>query len=219
MNKECTWWNLELLEQLCTPNLVQEIKKLEWSSIHDNDKLLWVKNETGVFYTKESFKVIINVRLSGEVNPIWKKICQVKVHKRLKMHLWRTITNTLPTCMVLVRRLKGMERSCLLRGSKEEDSVHLLMKCPFTKVVAFGSQWGCRLDQVKAQDLQSIGKLVSPPSHLCNIPWGKNFVSFFFIALLQNIWICWNERLFEGKKGIKQQVYLFNLLVREFDTC
>ena len=75
------------------------------------------------------------------------------------MHLWRIVTNYLPTKDCLARFCDLDDVLCPLCKDAEESSLHLFISCPFTRAVWFNSQWGLRLENLN----------LNSPSHLIGV--------------------------------------------------
>lgn len=163
MNEDKSDWNTELLNKICCFSSVEAIQSLERPDISVMDKLVWLWNNSGKFSVKEAYSVTVEMRNAEIANPVWRNIWKIKSHERLKLHCWRIATGVLPTRKGVVQRLGGGETGCILCGEKEESELHVFLHCAFTRALAFGSSWGCRLECLNVLTVEQLITICCKP--------------------------------------------------------
>lgn len=131
-------WNLNLLKNIFTNDSILAIIKIRWPSISEEDKLLWKGKNSGAFLVKSSYS--INFLDEKEDDRTWAKLWEMKIHKRLKMFIWRIKAGVLPTKDRMAARFVGMDIRCMLCDASVESCFHIFKECAFVQALAFASK-------------------------------------------------------------------------------
>lgn len=108
------------------------------------------------------------------------------------MFLWRILANAIPTREMTVNRLGNGEIGCPLCGAEVETAFHLFKLCPWIRVIAFGSKWGCYLDLWEVDNIQD---LIHGSINPTEIPCFKNMEPHFVTILLSSLfYVVWRSR-------------------------
>lgn len=130
-------------------------------NFHCQDKLIWRGNSKGTFTVSSCFKV--NFGFKNELSKSWKKLWNLNINKRLKVFLWRVANNILPAREVLRKRFGDMDSTCCVCGEQEKTLIHILKECQATRLLAFGSKWGLRVDKWNVENLEGlVGNYLDP---------------------------------------------------------
>ena len=106
--------------------------------------------------------------------------------------VWRIGTDTFPTRAKIASRMGPMDSSCPLCCEEEESSIHLFFKCPVSRAIWFGCQWGFRMDQLHVASCS----VIDPP---CAYTPEVRFMSSLQMALtLEFIWLMCNRVVHDG---------------------
>ena len=126
------------------------------------------------------------------------------------------LAGTIPTSKVIHQRTGKGERCCVLCGFEHESYLHVFKDCHAIRSIAFRSKWGCKLDAMEAQYIQSLVKLCVLPKREVQDGLTSKFISIFLACLFYSIWNFKNEKIFENKKHITQVIANFEMSVDEF---
>ncbi|GAA0152405.1 hypothetical protein LIER_37486 [Lithospermum erythrorhizon] len=66
------------------------------------------------------------------VDPCLKNIWSSRVPPRVKIFIWKCVSNILPTKDRLRRRVVLLDSNCVLCQNANEDLLHLFLDCPFS---------------------------------------------------------------------------------------
>lgn len=133
-------WNLDLLQELCEPDMVEVVRKIDWPYSPCQDKLLWNRRKRGEFSVKSWYNLLFEDTRLEEGNFIWALLWKAKLHERLKLFLWRLLAKTIPTKEALSLRIENLNCTYVLCGLEDEICLHLFKNCDFIKRLAFTSQ-------------------------------------------------------------------------------
>ncbi|KAK4406431.1 hypothetical protein Sango_0649600 [Sesamum angolense] len=159
-----------------------------------DDILVWYYSSSGLFTVRSVYHLICSLENSPGLNSLfvnehawWRFVWQAKVPNKIKVFIWKTCLNALPTSRNLLQRMPRSFSVCLHCKSEGEDVFHVLVSCPFVRnsklmmgecltadqVVCFATQY---LDSFVAQN---AGMGISPlPSVFCS--W-KRYMSSLVI--------------------------------------
>lgn len=214
-NKE--GWNSNLIYALCNSETTEVILSISWQRNNEEDKLLWMGKNAGNFTVKECYELAHQHRFFNSTNFVWKKLWRIHLHERLKILLWRILSNVMPIKLLISTHLRGGDRCCVLCGSKEESTMHLFRDCQAVRALAFGSAWGCKFDVWKNLSIPELVALClgDERQRFC-LAW-NNECSLIFLACLFNlVWSMRNGTIYEGKFNMAGTLFIFNHSVRKF---
>lgn len=64
----------------------------------------------------------------------WRNFWQLKIPPKVKMFLWRALTNCLPTLTNLKKKFVPVGEICQICNADREITFHILVECPFAKI-------------------------------------------------------------------------------------
>lgn len=88
----------------------------------------------------------INFQLIVEEQGLWSSLWKSKLHQRLKLFLWRVLSNMLPTKEALNIRILMDNLSCGVCGEGTESLLHLFNNCNGFRALTFACCWGGKPD-------------------------------------------------------------------------
>ena len=181
-------WNEELIRDIFAQSSADAILSLEWPRVSCQDRLLWIKNQRGEFSVKECYFASFFDEVTGGSSRIWIDLWNTKIHERLKIFLWRLLANVLPTRKLISQRIGIGDQYCTLCGGEEESAWHLFFLCPVSRLIAFGSHWGCLLDAWSINSIEELVDLcVNPPDTVLSHGLVKKILTDFVACLLYSI--------------------------------
>ncbi|KAL0342468.1 UNVERIFIED_CONTAM: hypothetical protein Scaly_1909400 [Sesamum calycinum] len=99
IDQSCNQWKLELLNQMFPQSIVKEIRKIQILESPEPPRPFWAPSKLGKFSTKAVFHTIQRITTQEDPNAkvLGKRIWSLDLHNRLKLFVWRTLFDTLPT--------------------------------------------------------------------------------------------------------------------------
>lgn len=91
---------------------------------------------------------------------------EVKIHERLRVFAWRLKAEVLPTNLIFFQRTHRGNGNCFACGAEEESLLHIFYECPSIRTLAFGSQWGLRIEK---WGITTFKQLISMTINLLNV--------------------------------------------------
>jgi hypothetical protein len=99
--------------------------------------------------------------------PNWVKLQETRLHERLKMHLWRIATNSLPIKESIQKFAPILDPSCSLCDHQSETFIHLFWECPFARALWFSCSWGLKPASIQLSSISDlINTLIALPPEL-----------------------------------------------------
>lgn len=104
-----------MINDLFEPILAQAILSLPIPFRPRADELIWILNSKGVFSVKSVYRASHDFGVSDSLSKgLWKGLWNPE---RIKILLWRVVTNSLPTRDILHQRLESINSACVLCGA------------------------------------------------------------------------------------------------------
>ncbi|XP_026442305.1 uncharacterized protein LOC113341766 [Papaver somniferum] len=126
-------WNMELLENIFSPEMVGNITSI-YLSIDDNSKdiLVWRCTPSGKFSTNSCYKQLMrNIPISSEFRAFpWKKLWSFGfILPKILIFIWKILNNGIAVKENIARFVPNTDTACTLRGQDDESVSHLLFFC------------------------------------------------------------------------------------------
>ena len=137
-------WNVIALAIIFDDISVEAVRKIIRSSLLCQDKFYWIKEHTGTFSVKSSYKISQEHKTIINHGVNWSKLWKLKIHERLKILMWQIESNTIPTKQNLEVRLGSNNSLCPLCNEDVESNANLFFHCQFARAIWFGCCWGLR---------------------------------------------------------------------------
>uniref|UniRef100_A0A2N9HV68 Reverse transcriptase domain-containing protein n=1 Tax=Fagus sylvatica TaxID=28930 RepID=A0A2N9HV68_FAGSY len=158
-----------------------------------NCKLIWTWSLWGKIVIKSN----ASPRVQTPQDPEWHGLWKLKLHKRLKIFLWRLGSNALLTKVNLAHRIGIGDQKCPLCGEAEETYQHLFLQCSVVKPIWFGLCWGIRSEHIPVRTNSDFVNLVVKPSlcqnHSIDTPIVSAQTSIHVALILECIWNLRNQ--------------------------
>ncbi|XP_008242862.1 PREDICTED: uncharacterized protein LOC103341160 [Prunus mume] len=149
-------WSLDRVSSYLSWETQKQILAIPIGPSGQRDKLVWPWTSNGLYSVKSGYQCLQSAHrylASGSShsshfisNRIWKAIWSVRTLPKIRMFLWRCMSNAIPTRVNLFRRKITASPMCGLCDQYEESIEHALLLCPWAQAVWFGSPMTLRID-------------------------------------------------------------------------
>jgi len=215
-------WNETILRMMFDEQRVQEILAIPIGLSTTEDKLVWMRNNSGSYTVKSGYFTtrdkavkppLTSATSSHQTNPdLWKHIWHSDTLPKVKQFLWNISQNALPTMDNLHRRKIVPDPLCPICKHEAETIEHTLLLCPWTAQIWTGCPLKIkitRLGLTRIDDWLYMRK-IDPKS------------SSKFNQIASTLWSIWQDRnrfIFDQKPLIpKQTLFRSEALQRNFET-
>ncbi|XP_042962747.1 uncharacterized protein LOC122297026 [Carya illinoinensis] len=190
------WYPENLVKAIFNEEEAKLICSIPISKRRARDKRIWAGSTKGIFSVKSAY--FMDKKLSrrsmgksssgGGNKGIWKELWQLEVSGKVRMFIWRSLSNILPTKDKLYKRKIVDSNLCLICTREVETSLHTLWACPAAKDVwggdnsklkkwnssfsDFQQRWEEMTARLNKEDLQMVAVL-------CYHLWGRRNVYIF----------------------------------------
>ena len=172
------------------------LDKSEWKDlISQEEEHRWVQSK------KSACKLAAYAGPHRIISEIQSNIWKTNLPERLKMLLWRTASDDLPTRERQSKFMTIDNTSCLLCNiGAIESSFHLVFHCHLTRFLWFGSKWNIRLQGFQIDSLENWFKFILDPPIFSPMEADQKAEFLLFGALvLDMVWRARNSVLDEAK--------------------
>ncbi|KAI5336490.1 hypothetical protein L3X38_015758 [Prunus dulcis] len=192
-------WNLLPIAHLISQHELHAISAIPIGESVSGDRLVWPWVKSGNFTVKSGYNWIVNQNIrcplahaqsSHTISlDTWKIIWESKTLPKVKQFLWRAVSNILPSFLNLYKRRLSTSHLCPICLESPESIEHMLVLCPWTACVWFGSAIGYRVDLQNFTSLDRwLGSLLRGESMFSpNSRWILSVVAF-------TCWHIWKAR-------------------------
>ncbi|GJT12917.1 reverse transcriptase [Tanacetum coccineum] len=167
-------WNVKMICKHISATKAEMVLQIPISKTGSSDKLIWHFDLKGQYTVKSGYKQAIALMSTPEsmgessTNPsskFWKVIWHIPVQPKIKLFLWKAISNSVATKENLFRRNCSPSQVCLICNICTESIEYLLFECAWTRPVWFGSPLSFRPPQSEFTH-QSISSLTTTVTNL-----------------------------------------------------
>lgn len=130
MNMQMDNWDHEILEDLFEEADRMQILKIPITSNSQEDKIIWLGEESGAYTVKSSYRILTGV-LEHDSSFHWTKVWKLAIPPKVKNFVWQACSNLLPTTDNLRIRRVNCSPICILCSVQQESIRHLIINCPF----------------------------------------------------------------------------------------
>lgn len=206
-------WNTNLVNDLFHPHTAQAILQTPIVNTTGQDVLVWKLTPAGDYSSKSAYKHCFNnlalpanqrpksvpLEIVNLLNQVWR---DKLMEPRVQTFAWRLLRRAHPTGKRASKFSNHISENCTRCGN-QEDEMHMLFLCPFSKATWFSSPWYIRTE-VFAEHNHSIPQMIkalldSAHPHI-------NVTSIY--TFLWCLWKARNDALFGRKLCKSSQVYL-----------
>ena len=132
INHETKEWNIHSVSTILPPNVISDIRAIPIPCSLVDDRILWGFSQDGKLSLKSTTwamrKPLVHPR-HKTLNWIWK----LNLLMKIKVFLWLTIREALPTCDFLIARRLEITNTCYFCNKNSENIDHIFKLCPFAQ--------------------------------------------------------------------------------------
>ncbi|KAL0313470.1 UNVERIFIED_CONTAM: hypothetical protein Sradi_5746300 [Sesamum radiatum] len=187
-------WNENLIHEEFATIDAECILSIAVSTEQGQDDIIWHYGKQGKFSVSSAYSLACQI--VTEATPFgnqrsWSFIWKLDLAPKIKLFLWKAYFRALPTLANLNKRGLRLEGGCVLCDADEEDTMHILVECPFARLVWAVSGVERRLIETNTKNVEAWMR---------GIRWNTDRGKFEGVAK-----ICWslrynrNKQVFEGK--------------------
>ncbi|GKD17719.1 reverse transcriptase, partial [Tanacetum coccineum] len=139
-------WNYEMLCQYISKDEANIIRNIPISQTGSTDKLVWHFDAKGHYTVKSGYKQAILAKTfsceessAAPSTSFWKQFWKTPTQLKVRLFLWKVISNCVPTMENLYKRNCSRSPLCLICSAHVESIEHMLFECAWTRPVWFGS--------------------------------------------------------------------------------
>ncbi|XP_027083610.1 uncharacterized protein [Coffea arabica] len=167
-------WNRSVIFRRFNREDAENILKIPISLSRTGDKHFWIHSKHGEYSVKPCYQILLKEERKKEEGAkgesgssyddsnkqIWKTLWGLNIKHKIKLFIWRCITNTLTARETIFRRTKQGSPFCSRCGDKIETVEHIMLHCPQAqKVWKLASvQWDGIQNQTDRNELEFEGK-------------------------------------------------------------
>lgn len=177
-------WNCALIQSLFQPDLALKIFQTPVSKLQQADYLFWPHTPEGNYFVSSGFRIarenfpIIQpseARSHNIPKELWNTIWGSLVPQKIKNFLWRACHNSIAVKYNLWRKRISPSGRCPLCNADQETVEHMLLVCPWTRAVWFGSslQWAIPLYGLASLDIWLLQKIST--LQLLSVDFSRDF--------------------------------------------
>ena len=136
-------WNRNAIFRAFNKEDVENILKITISLSGVGDKHFWVHSQNGAYSVKSCYQALLNEEKNKELavkgepgssfddsnTQMWKTLWGLNIKHKIKLFIWRCITNTLIARETIFRRTRQGSPFCSRCGDKVETVEHILFHC------------------------------------------------------------------------------------------
>ena len=105
IDEDTQQWDRGKLDAMFSQRTREEILSIPLDHLQSQDTLVWIENEAQKFSVKTAYRVALRSNTQSwaehssarEDAPTWNKVWDLKVPSKVRMFLWRAVSNYLPT--------------------------------------------------------------------------------------------------------------------------
>ncbi|BBH05612.1 hypothetical protein Prudu_017055 [Prunus dulcis] len=149
MDKWNHTWKLDSISTFINNDFLQSIRCIPIGHSSRPDRLVWPWNSSGsytvksgyhCFHARQNTDIASHNHTSRIVSErVWKTIWKVETLPKIKLFIWRALSGSISTKLVLFKRKIATDPICPICEGFEESVKHILFLCPWTQLVWFGS--------------------------------------------------------------------------------
>ncbi|KAJ1693493.1 hypothetical protein LUZ63_010191 [Rhynchospora breviuscula] len=152
------------------------------------DRLVWNHTKSGNYTVKDGYDCLIKTMSPQLTEVPWKYIWEwKKIAPKVRIFLWRLLSNGLPLGQNLHHRIQSISPMCSRCGQENEYATHCFFFCQGSRMVWFGGNLGIRTENLPLNIAEAV-------LYITHGMQEENIRTFCYT--LWEIWLARNETLF-----------------------
>ncbi|GMI84947.1 hypothetical protein HRI_002164000 [Hibiscus trionum] len=209
-------WKLDVLHRLFPDSLVSTISEIPLANSYQSDTLVWRHDNAGVYTVKSGYKCLRRNPTTPSGTPplsmkqFYSHMWSLHVPEKIKIAMWRTVNNFLPTYENLQSRNLHTPNGCRFCCSSREGIEHLIRECWYSTAI-----------------LEAQG--ISLPISTSILPWKEWITNAYnslsdtdkksFVVSCWAIWYARNKVVHENQPTtVEEAVAFIQAYIREHDN-
>uniref|UniRef100_A0A803PQY7 Reverse transcriptase domain-containing protein n=1 Tax=Cannabis sativa TaxID=3483 RepID=A0A803PQY7_CANSA len=140
-------WNEELIRESFDEEVAMSILRIR--PLATSEDIIFGKgSKSGMYTVKSGYWLSQHSRFKNP-NRVWEKLWRSKIHQRLKLFLWKTWSDALPS----KQRLGLVDNTCSLCHVASESALHLFGSCSVLVSVKRSGIGGIRVKEMELRDV------------------------------------------------------------------
>jgi hypothetical protein len=200
INQSTSSWNFDTFNLLFQPYAVAKILKIRLRL--SDDSIVWTPSSSWKFSTQSMHHHITSSR-QVQVSPLavstWKCFWKLKIHYHLRLFLWESIWNILPTKTRISASILNstMDTSCSLCSFPTNSLFHLFFSCPIAIVVWRNSFWPLDILALRISSMVLWLDIIMYPKKVGIPLFDTHLFQIFAAVACGQIWMARNKALHE----------------------
>ncbi|KAL3825541.1 hypothetical protein ACJIZ3_021570 [Penstemon smallii] len=195
-------WDIDILSELFSPEIIFEIRKIIISPPTSPQRLFWHPSKSGNFSSKSAYltsQISRFPNLAQNDSTLFKNIWNSKIHNRHKLFVWKTIHDIIPTKKRLSCFLQIDNSGCPICNTETESLDHLFLRCPLSVALWFHSPWNFRVEAFQNTPIRDwIALLLCKDGIFFPSPKLREDFFIFAVCLFDTIWYHRNQIVHNG---------------------
>ncbi|KAF4349497.1 hypothetical protein F8388_008440 [Cannabis sativa] len=188
-------WDADRIERLFRPEAATSLSSCNINELSPFDSLIWHSSPTGNFSLKQAYWDLNSLRFGKDKTclALWKS----PIHERLKLFLWKILTDCLPFGSRLSYIFGNNVGNCILCDSTGNDtSAHFLLHCPITQSLWQSSKWAIKSSDFPLHSGAEVVKWMLFPRSFGGLVSENDKEEFLlFVAVMyHNLWFFRNDK-------------------------
>ncbi|XP_057789594.1 uncharacterized protein LOC131006452 [Salvia miltiorrhiza] len=135
MDSDGSRWNNDILNDILKPGDRWKLQAQISIRPNESDKPFWPRGKLNTYSVKSGYNLAVELNLRDEASSsrylgdLWKWIWKLEVIPKVKMFMWKCLSNCLPTAKALRSRAIEIDGLCRRCGSCDETLEHALRDC------------------------------------------------------------------------------------------
>lgn len=181
-------WDSEVILEIFNSRDANLIMSTPLSMSNRDDKLIWTKEDRGIFSVKSCYRALVGDHNSAD-RVIWALIWKIKIPPKARFFFWQACVSCLPTADLLRMKKVDCPEYCQVCQNDSESIIHILVNCDLAKEC-----WVLFNIQVNTDDNETFAEWTTQIFQALN----KEQICLF-IMICWYIWMARNDKVWHNR--------------------